>query len=201
MSMKKRILSALLALCLTGSLAGTALAAGWQATPETARAAARQVEDTPAAPAAQPDATQPLPDEAKDGLWMRGGSHDAFHNLHFTEPGDYLYYVRQTPGDTPYMTYDDALYTVVVQVTNHRTSDGMGLQYQIFASRHDDPGNKVAEVRFLNTYAPPAATPTPAPAGTLPQTGDSLPLGLLVGLAVAAAAAVVVLVVLRRRKK
>ena len=39
MSMKKRILSALLALCLTGSLAGTALAAGWQATPETARAA------------------------------------------------------------------------------------------------------------------------------------------------------------------
>ena len=54
MSMKKRILSALLALCLTGSLAGTALAAGWQATPETARAAARQVEDTPAAPAAQP---------------------------------------------------------------------------------------------------------------------------------------------------
>lgn len=107
MSMKKRILSALLALCLTGSLAGTALAAGWQATPETARAAAQQVEDTP-------DATQPLPDEAKDGLWMRGGSHDAFHNLHFTEPGDYLYYVRQTPGDTPYMTYDDALYTVVV---------------------------------------------------------------------------------------
>lgn len=148
-----------------------------------------------------PDATQPLPDEAKDGLWMRGGSHDAFHNLHFTEPGDYLYYVRQTPGDTPYMTYDDALYTVVVQVTNHRTSDGMGLQYQIFASRHDDPSNKVAEVRFLNTYAPPAATPTPAPAGTLPQTGDSLPLGLLVGLAIAAAAAVVVLVVLRRRKK
>ena len=51
MSMKKRILSALLALCLTGSLAGTALAAGWQATPETARAAAaapRQKEDTPA---------------------------------------------------------------------------------------------------------------------------------------------------------
>ena len=46
-----------------------------------------------------------------------------------------------------------------------------------------------------------SATPTPAPAGALPQTGDSLPLGLLVGLAVAAAAAVVVLVVLRRRKK
>lgn len=57
--MKKRILSALLALCLTGSLAGTALAAGWQATPETARTAAaapRQKEDTPAA-GEQPAAT------------------------------------------------------------------------------------------------------------------------------------------------
>ncbi len=60
MSMKKRILSALLALCLTGSLAGTALAAGWQATPETARAAAaapRQKEDTPAADAQPAAAT------------------------------------------------------------------------------------------------------------------------------------------------
>lgn len=60
MSMKKRILSALLALCLTGSQAGTALAAGWQATPETARAAAaapRQKEDTPAADAQPAAAT------------------------------------------------------------------------------------------------------------------------------------------------
>lgn len=72
MSMKKRILSALLALCLTGSLAGTALAAGWQATPETARAAARQVEDTPAAPAAQPDAGQPATAETNGRVVVFG---------------------------------------------------------------------------------------------------------------------------------
>lgn len=53
--MNKRILSALLALCLTCSMAGTALAAGGQATPETARAAAAAAPAQPAAAAPQPE--------------------------------------------------------------------------------------------------------------------------------------------------
>lgn len=53
--MKKRILSALLALCLTCSMAGTALAAGGQATPETARAAAADAPAQPADAAPQPE--------------------------------------------------------------------------------------------------------------------------------------------------
>lgn len=53
--MKKRILSALLALCLTCSMAGTALAAGGQATPETARAAAAAAPAQPADAAPQPE--------------------------------------------------------------------------------------------------------------------------------------------------
>ena len=53
--MNKRILSALLALCLTCSMAGTALAAGGQATPETARAAAAAAPAQPADAAPQPE--------------------------------------------------------------------------------------------------------------------------------------------------
>ena len=46
-------------------------------------------------------------------------------------------------------------------------------------------------------------TPTPTPSAqttTIPQTSDSLPLGMLIVVAVAAAGAVVVLLVLRKRR-
>lgn len=52
--------------------------------------------------------------------------------------------------------------------------------------------------------APPAATAAPAAAATsavIPQTGDSMPIGLLVGLLIAAAVAFVVLLVSYKRRK
>ena len=126
--------------------------------------------------------------------------------------------VRQECGDTAYMTYDDTVYHVVVQVTN--TQDG-GLSYQVFAWTDEDSEDKAQELAFLNTYAPPpptptpdehpdiaegiengtwGGTPTPKPVSTLPQTSDALPLTALVVVLVLAAAAIVVLVVLRVRK-
>ena len=83
---------------------------------------------------------------------LAGNETGSFTGFTFTEPGDYVYTVRQTPGETEYMTYDDAVYTVVIQVTN--AEDG-GLTYQIFASEDQNPDEKAAAVRFLNTYAPP----------------------------------------------
>ena len=117
--------------------------------------------------------------------------------------------MTQIAGRTGHMTYDGAVYTVTVRVTN----DGNGgLQCELWAVK-DGAAEKTQDVRFLNTYAPPPpptptpapapepqATPTPAP-GVLPQTGDALPLGLLAGLAAAAAMAAAVLAVLRRRNK
>lgn len=109
------------------------------------------------------DPAQPMPDEAEDGLWLAGDSDAAFTNFRFTEPGDYKYIVTQESGSTEYMTYDDVVYTVVIQVTNLETETGTTLQYQVYANTDDDPDTKVAQLRFLNTYAPPApATPTPA---------------------------------------
>ena len=65
------------------------------------------------------DPSQPMPDEAET-VWIAGDGDDAFHNFHFTEPGDYKYIVTQECGDTAYMTYDDVVYTVIIQVTNWR---------------------------------------------------------------------------------
>lgn len=45
------------------------------------------------------------------------------------------------------------------------------------------------------------STPAPAATVTIPQTGDTMPVGLLVGLVVAAAVALAVLVVVRKRKR
>ena len=163
------------------------------------------------------DETTPLPDEAADGLLIAGDASDAFSNFHFTEPGDYVYVVRQEIGNTAYMSYDNTVYTVTIRVTN---ADNGGLQHEIWATTDDDPNTKVQELSFLNTYAPPTpaptdehpdiaegiengtwgGTPTPKPVSTLPQTSDALPLTALVVVLVLAAAAIVVLVVLRVRK-
>ena len=165
------------------------------------------------------DETTPLPDEATDGLMIAGDASDTFHNFHFTKPGDYVYVVKQEIGNTAYMSYDDTVYTVTIRVTN---ADNGGLQSEIWATTDDDPDTKVQELRFLNTYAPPApatpapddhpeieqaikdgtwgSTPTPKPANSLiPQTSDTLPLTALVVVLIVAAVAIVALVVLRKR--
>lgn len=164
------------------------------------------------------DPDQPMPAEAEEGLWVTGDQKVSFTGFCYTEPGDYKYIVRQEKAGTDYMTYDDTVYTVVIQVTNLETEDGTTLQAKVYANTDDNPDEKVAELSFLNTYAPPTPkpddhpdiaeaiengtwgqpTPTPA-AGVIPQTSDSLPLIGLVVILVVAAAAIVVLVVLRRR--
>ena len=167
--------------------------------------------------APEADPSTPLPAEAEDGLWVSGDGDGKLTGFYYTEPGNYEYIVRQECGDTAYMTYDDTVYHVVVQVTN--TQDG-GLSYQVFAWTDEDSEDKAQALAFLNTYAPPTpaptdehpdiaegiengtwgGTPTPKPVSTLPQTSDALPLTALVVVLVLAAAAIVVLVVLRVRK-
>ena len=138
----------------------------------------------------------PVPEQTT--LQLSGGAAGAFEGLTYTEPGDYTYTIRQTAGSTQYMTYDDTVYTVVVQVTN--AEDG-GLTYQIYASGDEDPTSKSAAVGFLNTYAPPA---DPAPGGdggstTAPRTGDNLSLAAPAGLLAGALVALILLAALRRR--
>lgn len=176
------------------------------------------------------DPDTPMPAEEACSLLLGDGENGGF-SIRYTEPGDYFYVIRQTAGSTGYMTYDDTVYAVQVQVTNADAEDGTTLDYTVTAYDASIPEpaseNKVAELSFLNTYAPPApSTPKPdehpdiaegiangtwggAPTATpgavnlnalLPQTSDDLPLTALVVVLVLAAAAIVVLVVLRVRK-
>lgn len=135
-----------------------------------------------------------------------------YFTIHYTEPGDYFYTVHQTAGNTEYMTYDDTVYYVQIQVVN---SENGGLEGSVHANKAENPTEKTAELQFLNTYAPPAPavtpkpTATPAPvaptatptgAFTLPQTGDTMPLITVLVVMLVAAAALVVLFVARKRK-
>lgn len=139
-----------------------------------------------------------------------------YFTIHYTEPGDYFYVVRQTLGDTQYMTYDETVYYVQIQVVN---SENGGLEGSVHANKAENPTEKSSELRFLNTYAPPApgpaatATPTPTPdpatptvtpapttGFTLPQTGDTMPLVTVLVVMLVAAAALVILFVVRKRK-
>lgn len=179
------------------------------------------------------DADTPMPEEGSRSLLLRGGESGSFA-IHYTAPGDYFYLIRQTAGKTGYMTYDDTVYAVQVQVTNTEDADGnLTLAYTVTAydAGIEDPTqeNKTGELAFLNTYAPPtptptpatdggqAATPTPTPTptpepdpvqatptaapllGIIPQTGDALPLTLLVVVLVATAVAIAVLIVVKKR--
>lgn len=173
---------------------------------------------------------QPLPDEAADGLMIAGDASGVFHNFHFTEPGDYVYTVRQESADTEHMTYDGTVYIVTIRVTN---AEGGGLQHEIWATTDDAPDTKVEELRFLNTYAPPVPTPettpsaeptpvpdpghpdiadaikdgtwgaTPTPTAApwfVPQTSDTFPLVGVLAVLIVAAVAIVALIVGKKRK-
>ena len=157
------------------------------------------------------DADQPMP-AAENCSLMLADEEQGWFTIHYTEPGDYFYVVRQTAGSTQYMSYDVTVYEVQVQVTNDVAEDGSAtLKSQVVANDVNKPEAKAASINFLNTYAPP--TPTPAPTAaptatptakpatpTLPQTSDALPLTALVVVLIVAAVAIVALVVLRRRK-
>ena len=172
------------------------------------------------------DETAPMPEEENCALLLGDGEDGGFA-IHYTEPGDYYYVIRQTCGGTAYMSYDDTVYAVQVQVTNTQAEDGgttLGYTVTAYDASIPEPApeNKVSKLAFLNTYAPPTptpaptdehpdiaegiangtwgSTPTPKPAtGAVPQTSDNLPLTALIVVLVVAAAAVVVLVVLRKR--
>lgn len=125
------------------------------------------------------DETTPLPEEEARSLLLRGGESGSFA-IHYTEPGDYFYLIRQTAGKTGYMTYDDTVYAVQVQVTNAEAEDGsLTLAYTVTAydASIEDPTqeNKTEELAFLNTYAPPTPTPTPAAGGSQTPTPTPTP--------------------------
>ena len=131
----------------------------------------------------------------------------AFPALSYDEVGEYTYTVREKDTGVGRVTYDKTVYSVTVQV---RDEDGQ-LKADIILP--------ASGLTFTNTYTPepaqtpaptpkpttspaPAATaaPTPAPA-RIPQTADSFPLALLIGLLAVSGGALAVLLTARKRGK
>lgn len=131
----------------------------------------------------------------------------AFPALSYDEAGEYTYTVREKDTGVGRVTYDKTVYSVTVQV---RDEDGQ-LKADIILP--------ASGLTFTNTYTPepaqtpaptpkpttspaPAATaaPTPAPA-RIPQTADSFPLALLIGLLAVSGGALAVLLAARKRGK
>ena len=131
----------------------------------------------------------------------------AFPALSYDEAGEYTYTVREKDTGVGRVTYDKTVYSVTVQV---RDEDGQ-LKADIILP--------ASGLTFTNTYTPepaqtpaptpkpttspaPAATaaPTPAPA-RIPQTADSFPLALLIGLLAVSGGALAVLITARKRGK
>ena len=131
----------------------------------------------------------------------------AFPTLSYDEAGEYTYTVREKDTGVSRVTYDKTVYSVTVQV---RDEDGQ-LKADIILP--------ASGLTFTNTYTPepaqtpaptpkpttspaPAATaaPTPAPA-RIPQTADSFPLALLIGLLAVSGGALAVLLTARKRGK
>ena len=131
----------------------------------------------------------------------------AFPALTYDEAGTYTYTVREKNTGASRVTYDTAVYSVTVQV---RDEDGQ-LKADIILP--------ASGLTFTNTYTPepaptPAPTPkptsTPAPAATaaptpapvrIPQTADSFPLALLIGLLAVSGGVLAVLYTARKRGK
>lgn len=131
----------------------------------------------------------------------------AFGTLTYDKAGTYTYTVREKNTGVSRVTYDSTVYSVTVQV---RDEDGQ-LKADIILP--------ASGLTFTNTYTPepaptPAPTPkpttTPAPVATaaptpapvrIPQTADSFPLALLIGLLAVSGGALAVLLTARKRGK
>ncbi len=111
----------------------------------------------------------------EDGKLIQTVSNNAqgsfvFDSIVADEAGTYVFTVREDKGTEEGMTYDEAVFTVTVTVTDNL--DGT------FKTETTVKKNTAAAegVVFLNTYTAPVPPSQPQPDPTIPQTGDSSPL-------------------------
>ncbi len=82
----------------------------------------------------------------------------------YTEAGTYVYRLFEKSGNEEYMTYDNAVYFIVVDVVDEDAQ----LVAEITITKDEEP---VSSVTFVNVYDEPEPTPTP----TVPPTEEPTP--------------------------
>lgn len=169
------------------------------------------------------DSAYPMPEGAVDGVYtmtIAGADTKNIPAISYSRVGLYTYTICQKAGSSETCTYDDAVYSLTVYITN--AEDGSGLEATAVLYPETD-GEKLPGVEFVNAYevVAPSATPEPTPEPTaeptqeptpeptqapaqpsnLPKTGDTFMPLLYVGLGAASLGMVVVLLLVRRNKK
>ena len=90
----------------------------------------------------------PMPEST--ALAVKNGESASFGPIQYTVPADYRYRIRQTTEADNDYTYDNAVFTVTVQVVN---SENGGLSANIVAGK-EGTADKMETIQFSNTYAP-----------------------------------------------
>lgn len=111
----------------------------------------------------------PMPET--NTITISGSGKGSFPPITYSEPGTYLYTLRQCPGGTDGYTYDETVYTVTVQVTTDDTGE-LKLSVYVYEKDHDGKAEKIV---FSNHFSySSAADPgenDPGQADT-PKTSD-----------------------------
>lgn len=142
--------------------------------------------------------TEGAPMPEKTVLTIRNGGKAEFGPISYTVPEDYQYKVYQREKGSDRFTYDAAVYTVTVRVTNDAKG---GLRAEIWAVKNASV-QKTETIRFENSYRAPdppkkhhhsgsSETTSQTTAGVAaPQTGDSTNMFLWMLTAVASLAGI-----------
>lgn len=111
---------------------------------------------------------EPMPET--NTITISGSGKCSFSPITYSEPGTYLYTIRQCPGEADGYTYDESVYSVTVQVTTDDTDE---LKLSVYVCEKDHDG-KAAEIVFSNHYSSSdagSAEHDPGQTGT-PKTND-----------------------------
>jgi pilin isopeptide linkage protein len=122
--------------------------------------------------------TNPLPEESTE-VTIEGAGTVSFGDITFTEPGDYVYNIRQKTDEAlENYRYDDSVYVMQVSVTtDSSTSYKMRNNYlqATITGNLEGEDEKAGIILFSNSYAEPTPTPTPTLTPTVTPAASTTP--------------------------
>lgn len=138
------------------------------------------------------DVKNPMPKGSVDGVYtmtLKGASEKSFPEMSYSGVGIYTYTIHQEAGKNTKCEYDKSIYHLTVTVTNAENGDGLEVTT---ALRKNDEKVKVDKALFHNVYE----TIVPE----VPQTGDTMNVGLFAGLMIGSIIVMAAIVFLQKRK-
>ena len=140
------------------------------------------------------DAAYPMPSGTISGactMTITGKGTKNFPVITYDRVGVYTYTIYQVAGTNKKCTYDETVYTLLVQITNKEDYSGLEATAVLYP---DSDGEKVPVAEFLNKYK------VELPADS-PQTGDESSPLLYAVLLIVSMAVIVTLFLTRKRKQ